>query len=345
MKKQQDKASGKKALEPPKKLADYELSQPVQLLLFELSGPTEEKYSHLVELYDFIPKYFWGKPQRIDGRFLGYLEREFECRGQAYRVRITPARLIGPDGAERDCFPGQREELVEDALRKLGSAGKGYFLDDEAGVVFSLYELQRELKKRGHDYNLRQIKDALLICAKTSLEVETADGCSVMVASLFDAIGLQTREDWQGEGTKTKAFVRFNSLVTASIRRSSFRQFNYETSMGYKSVIARQLHKRMAYFFRQASITQQYTILLTTVIRDFGLTKYKQLRDNLRQVEHALTEMEQKNVVLAWKVERIYEAQRPNKLADARFIITPHPQFVSEVIKANEKEAKKRLKQ
>ncbi len=97
-------------------------------------------------------------------------------------------------------------------------------------------------------------------------------GQDVLASSIFDTIGLQTREDWEGQGEKTKAFVRFNAMVTISIRRRTFRQFNYEISMSYQNVISRQLHKRISHHFTQAGFIKPFTILLSTVIRDFGLT-------------------------------------------------------------------------
>ena len=40
----------------------------------------------------------------------------------------------------------------------------------------------------------------------------------------------------------------------------------------------------MSHRHTQASITNSYDILLSTVIRDFGLTRYRELRNNLRDV-------------------------------------------------------------
>ncbi|MGI8545365.1 MAG: hypothetical protein ACR2MD_18060 [Aridibacter sp.] len=128
------------------KINKYKKSKPIQLKLLELINPSEKDYSNTIELYDFIPKYVWGKAERIQGKFLEPIEREFNCRGQSYQVRIAPARIKDADGISRDYFPGKREELVEDALRKIATAGQGIFLDDEAGVTFTLYQLQQELK-------------------------------------------------------------------------------------------------------------------------------------------------------------------------------------------------------
>ena len=278
------------AIDGIKKFDEFEQSNPAQMSLFEMLLPHEREYSNTIELYDFIPKYFWGKSQRINGKFLDQLEREFECRSVRYKVKIDPAKISDRDGVTRDYYPSKREELVEDALRKFACEGQGLFLDDQAGVTFTLYQIHQELKRLGHTYSIREIKDALLICAKTNITVSTEDGKSILVSSLFETLGLQTREDWLGQGEKTKAFVRFNSLVTQSIKQQTFRQLNYDKAMSYKLVIARQLHKRMAHHYPQASFSNPYHFLLSTIIRDFGLTEYAQLRDNLRDVQAALDE-------------------------------------------------------
>lgn len=301
--------------------------------------PNDKKFSNTVELYDFIPKFFWGKVERINDKFLDSLEREFECRGRQYKVKIHPASIEDKDGIERYYYPSKREELVEDALRKFAVEGHGVFLDDLASVGFTLYQLQQELKRNGHSYSLAQIKDALHICNQTTLKVQTADGTTILSESIFVTLGLQTREDWKGTGQKTKAFVRFNSLVAKSIKDNSFRQINYEKAMSYKAVIARQLHKRMSHHYTQASFTTPYSITLSTIIRDFGLTQYAQLRDNLRDVQIAIDEMIEKKVVLNYKTDKITETKQRNKLVDVKFTVTPDISFVQDMIRANQRHA------
>lgn len=336
------KSSREEILVPAKakKLKDYDSSKPIQLTLFEMVLPSEREFSNTVELYDFIPKYHWGKVQRINNKFLDSLEREFECRGVKYKVKIRPASVEDRNGAERYYYPSKREELVEDALRKFVAEGQGIFLDEQAGVTFSLYQLQEELKRNGHSYSKDQIKDALLICARTNITVTNENGTSVLVSNLFETLGLQTREDWKDQDNRTRAFVRFNSLVTKSITSRSFRQLNYEKVMSYKNVIARQLHKRMSHHYVQASIANPYHFLLSTLIRDFGLTQYAQLRDNLRDVQIALDEMIEKRVLLSYKVEKVLESSKRAKLLDAKFVLLPDPSFTSEIIGANKLQAK-----
>jgi len=327
------------ALESVKNLNEYDQSRPTQLTLFEMLLPQEKGLSNTIELYDFIPKYHWGKVERIGGEFLRSLEREFECRGQKYKVKIRPASIEDKDGKERYYYPSKREELVEDALRKFVAEGQGVFLDDAAGVTFSLYQLQEELKHNGHSYSKQEIKDALLICARTNITITNENGDTVLVSNIFETLGLQTRENWQGTGQKSRAFVRFNALVTKSIKSRTFRQINYEKVMSYKNVIARQLHKRMSHHYIQASVVHPYHFLLSTIIRDFGLTQYARLRDNLRDVEIALDEMKEKDILLSYKAERILENSKRNKLLDAKLTLIPNPSFAGEVIRANKKQS------
>jgi hypothetical protein len=105
--------------------------------------------------------------------------------------------------------------------------------------------------------------------------------------------------------------------------------------MSYKHALPRQLHKRIAHHYTQASLTDSYTIMLTTIIRDFGLTRRKQLKDNLRELEEALVELRNLNVIINYGLEKIIEKSPRVKLADVKIIMQPHFEFVAEVKRAN----------
>jgi hypothetical protein len=108
--------------------------------------------------------------------------------------------------------------------------------------------------------------------------------------------------------------------------------------MSFKSVIARQLHRRMSHHYIQASLSNHYAITLSTIIRDFGLKAYAELRNNLRDVRAALDELKNKEVILYYEIGKTLEAKQRNKLTDAKFSLTPHPRFCSEIINANERQ-------
>jgi hypothetical protein len=49
-----------------KRFEDYARSRPDQMSLFELMETDQRSYSNTIELYDFIPKYVWGKVNRVN---------------------------------------------------------------------------------------------------------------------------------------------------------------------------------------------------------------------------------------------------------------------------------------
>lgn len=313
-----------------KKFLEFKKSKPVQLSLFELLEGKERDYSNTVELYDFMPKYVWGKVERIAEKYLPTLSREFECRGKKFKIEISPAR-IKDDKSEMEFYPSKREEIIEDGLRKLLVEGQGTFLDGEVGVVFTIYQLQKELAESGHTYSRDQIKQSLQILAKTKIHLKSEDTEIEIIFSPIETLG------FRGKDGEVQTFVRLSPLVTKSVEERNFRLFNYEKVMSYKTVIARQLHKRMSHHFTQASLSNPYHILLTTIIRDFGLTQQKQLRNNQIEVEKAIEELKKSNTVLNFKSEKVIETKPRTKLLDVKFIIIPHPTFVSEITAANTK--------
>lgn len=321
-----------------KKLEEYNHSKPEQLSLFEVAeNPQNQKYSNTIELYDAIPKYFWGGVTRNQGQYIDPIERKFVHKNNEYTVYVQPAKLKNDDGKYIDYLPGQREELVEDVLRKIASAGHGVFLDDQAGVMFTLYEVKKELERMGHGYNLSEIKDAILICGLAVMHVQSKDGKTLVTMPFFETVGLQTQEDWKGHGQKTKAFVRFNPLVTKSIKEGTFRLLDYEKSMSYNRVLARWLHKRMSHNFIQASHTEHYTITLATIIRDSGIKEYPKISDNIIQIKEALDDMVEKETIMSYTIEKERDGR---KIIGAKFILKPHYSFIKDIKYGNALQSK-----
>lgn len=334
-----------------KRFEEHKQSLPAQLTLFQfleetdaLTQPRRDKdkaqFSQSVELYDFIPKYVWGKIRREDNGMLKILIREFECRDVKRKVHIHPAGIVDENGVARYFYPGAREEIVEEVLRKLTVERGGVFLDDQSGLAFSIYQIRKELEEHNHRMSYDQVLESLKILALTRLEViNVNDKKDTIIFSPIENLGLSGRD---GE---TQTFVVFSPLVTESIKKLNFRLYNYKQVMSYKSAIARQLHKRMAHHFKQASITQQYKIYLSTIIRDFGLTQQSSMRTNLIDVDRALKEMRTAKVILAYKCDKVLDPKRRNKIVDVMISIQPSPEFSAEVMKANrlESDNRKRL--
>ena len=298
----------------------------------------QQKYSQSIELYDAIPKYVWRKTKCV-GNFLPTVKRKFKHKNHEYEVHIRPASLFTKEGEEKHYYPGIREELVEDALRKIATESRLERIDEDPkknlGLVFTLYELKKELERTGHPYNITQIKEALRICSRTGLTVicHSKGGSIEVDENMFPRLALASRTDWDRD--KQRAQVEFNSLVTKSIEKRTYRQINYERSMKISSSLARWLHKRMSHNYKQAqSFQNQYTINLLTIIRDSGMTAYKRLSDSKKYVIRCIEELVKQDVLYKFEEEVTKDGK---KLADAKFTLYPSLKFSSEMKRANAK--------
>ena len=317
-------------LEKDKKFDDFKQSQPVQLELF-YNTPLERGYSSTIELYDTLPKYFYGNQKRDIGKqgdYLPILERTFNYQGSDCKINISPASII-KGGRTINYYPSQREELVEDALRKMASDGRGVFLDDEMGFSFSLYEIQQELKEKGHGYDINEIKDALYICARCNIELKSDKDNISFNAPIFTSLGLK------GVNKHTQTFVRFNPLVSKSIKAQSFRQLNYPKYMEHKKMLTRWLHKRLSHYFVQASEKHTYTTKLSTIVKNSGMELHTKITNTRNQIINCLEELIKNKVLIRYEYTNLQEGQRKNKITDVLFSLEPHKSFIDDVVKAN----------
>ena len=311
-----------------KELKEFEQTTPQQLTLFELVDEQNEDYSNTVELYDMMPKYYLGGVKRDIGKnvdSLPVLERDFKHRGQEYKLNIYPAAIIDrTTGKTIHYLPSQREELVEDVLRKLAAKQRGVFLDEEAGVKFTLNEVQKELSNIGHGYNINEIKEAIEICSKSVIEISSKEGNEVSIsASIFPFVAMENTDK---SGLDNKVVVVFHPLVSKSINEGTFRLINYE-KLRMKMPLARWLHKRISYVFSQATIRNPYPIKLSNIIRDSGMKEYKTISERIRQVSKAINELIDHDVLSKFDIKKDVEG---SKILDAMFFLYVSDSFVSE---------------
>lgn len=320
----------------------------VQLTLFDedyqqllgLQQAPGGRHSNTIELYDALPKYVYGRRANKSQERLPSLTRHFRFRGKEFSLVIAPARITDSDGVERDYFPGKIEELVEDALRKLAAEGNGIMQADGYSARYSYYQIQKELKKVGWSYSIAQIARALDVCAGTIITVSGEFNDSVIdgKSPMFERIVRRTRKDWKDKGKESVAMVKFHDLVTRSIKSMTFRQIDYHTSMALRDSLARRLHKRMSHMYIQASFSEPYTIGIVTIFEDAGMKLHKVMNNNYIRVEKALKELKKHRVVMDWKKQRkIMDPSNPRRVENIILSITPHPNFISEMKKANDR--------
>lgn len=130
-----------------------------QLDLFSLLDSRDKHYSNSIDIYDALPKYSLEKRRRFtDIAQAAAKERECRIGDQIIRVRVRPALIETEPGKPELVFPGEREEIIEDALRKLAVNGGIAMIDGKVGVLFTFYQLRNELRKNKHEFKLSEIK-------------------------------------------------------------------------------------------------------------------------------------------------------------------------------------------
>ena len=99
-----------------------------QMSLFEIieSPAKKDDYSNTIEIYDALPKYIWDQKREHEDLSNAVVTRQCSIRGQQFTVKVKPAIIEKDDGRTVLIYAGQREEILEDALRKLAVNGKGH---------------------------------------------------------------------------------------------------------------------------------------------------------------------------------------------------------------------------
>lgn len=331
-------------------------TQPQQLALFQrfLGDPSES--SNTIELYDAIPKYFTTKQQmalrRIeekDGkrRFLPALKHTFRYTNRhtkeeaTYTVRMTPARLEDNDLGEKEYYPSSREELIEEALKKMACEQRGgVFLNDRAGVQFTLYELKQELRSRGHDIDLNDLIQSLTINRRAVLSVTKTSQAGdevILDSAIFPTLIIANRREWRRAPKETRCYVEFNPLITLAINAGAYRQFNYIKYMAYRHQLSRWLHKRLYHTFTNADLLHPYKLLQSTIERDSKLVNARRTYDRKRAVVQALDELVAKDIIYSYAVEE--RRGHRHRLSEILYTLPPTVELVGEIKRANRRAA------
>ena len=311
-----------------------------QLNLFQsfLCNTAEERdqLSNAIDIWDNVPRYSVSRramtKTRISGRFLEKHTAEFQYKGRTFIRTISPARVSDLDGVERDYFASATEELIEDALRKLATDQQSGYFDQpnyRSGVVFTLYALREELKKRGHTRSYQEIVLALNILSGSIVEITARDGAKgefLTRSAYLPHLAAVSRHRLKDD-PKAKWVVQFHPLVTASMDKLTYRQFNYHLMMSHTTQLARWIHKQLVLKFTFASLLTPFEMRYSTIKRDSGLLEaYARPRDAINALEQAFEELKSNGVLL--QCHRKDVTGKRGKLLDVVFTLTPSLDFV-----------------
>ncbi|CAL4326028.1 RepB family plasmid replication initiator protein [Buchnera aphidicola] len=306
------------------------------MLLFKIlqSKFKKDEYSNTIEIYDAIPKYVWNQKKENVNLSNAILIRHCNLRGKRFLIKIKPAIIEKTNFNTELIYPGQREEILEDVLRKLAVEGKGKIIDGKAGVIFTLYELQKELIKVGHGYNLNEIKEAIQVCQGATLECISNDKKVFISSSFFPVISLTTKKFLTTNKNKGICYIQFNPLVNNAINNLSFRQYNYTIGMQIRSPLARYMYKRMSHYWVQAHKLSPYTPSLISFLNCSSRELSLRISENIRAMKNALDILIKKKVINSYKSNK---KKYGRKIIDVKYVIIPHQNFVKQIMRSNKK--------
>ncbi|AEO08942.1 putative replication initiation protein (plasmid) [Buchnera aphidicola str. Ak (Acyrthosiphon kondoi)] len=239
--------------------------------------------SYTIEIYDSMPKYVWNQKKILNDASNAIIIRKSNIRGKKFLIKIKPAIIEKKNFKTVLIYPGAREEIVEDALRKIAVHGKGKIIEGKAGVIFTLYELQKELIKTGHGYNLNEIKESIEVCRGSTLEYMTEDKKKLISSSFFPLIGIIKKDI-----NNFKCYVQFNPLVNESLLNYSFKPYNYTICMKIHSPLARYMYKRMSHYWIQAHQKSPYTPSLLSFLNYSPRDLSERMSENIRAMKNTL---------------------------------------------------------
>lgn len=300
--------------------------------------------SNSIELWDSVPRYSISQltmnKMRDDKGRLDLLEIHFNYRQTSLKAIIQPALIQEEKNGVKSTvsyYPSANEELIEEALRKIATIQKMGFHEPmkRSGVVFTLYQLREELRQRGHARTYFDIVKSLNILSKSIIELkgEKKQNAYTKSNTYLSNVTSVTRVDL-AEDPNAKWHVQFHPLVTDSIDKLTYRQFNYQQLMSHSTQLARWLHKYLVTKYTMASKMKPFEMRYSTIKRDSAmLSGYKVERQAIAACDFSMEEL--KTQKIAHEIKRQVNTGARNKIIDVVYTITPTLDFIAEVKAAN----------
>ncbi|ACL62831.1 hypothetical protein [Methylobacterium nodulans] len=343
---------GASATEPSKPTP---IEQPIQ---FDFLAQQDERVTKILRFWDHVP---WAVLYKHDvmrsGAYLKMVTRAFDVGGRLHQLQMTPARLVR-DGQELDDYPGDREQLIELAIRRLAAMKREFRLHrkNASNVIGSkvvevvalnlgIYEIQNELKRNGHEYNYTQILESIDILNKTHCSItaydtdQDGDGVAhVMNGPIFTQVYF-TRNDKEEKNAAMRVTIHVNSLVADAIRGLDFYDVSYEALMKLKPVsrwIFKRLHHAMVFPTSNEDPRIQ-TIRASTILAYSGMGEYARLRDALKQIMIYLDDLKRNGIIEEIMAEDEWEGSgRSKRKADVSYTIRMSEEFYRQSIQAQQ---------
>ena len=323
-------------------LKDYKSKQ---LSLFQdlLFNTEDEKsvLSRTIELWDASPWCGFNRQRQSKIRKNGFLPShsvDFQYGKTKFKMTIAPARIHDKTGEEIEYYPSVREELIEAVLRKFAlEPGRGFHHKGGLGVSFTLHQVKKELKRRGHTCSIDQIKESLEILSRTKIIIISNDGLTKHETSPLTSLTLVNRQQ-KNKNSAELCHATFNYLVAKSLDAVEYRQMNYAVMMeDLNTQLARWIYKKICHRFRQASPRYTYNPSYMGIKRDSGMLNYATTTRNIQYLESVFDDLKANKILMGWEIDN-KELGARNAILNVYYQLRPTIEFCAEIKRANKNE-------
>lgn len=309
------------------------------------SADQRDTLSNAIDFWDGIPRYAISRARmnklRTPDGLLKPLKIPFNYRGRQFIIQIQAA-IIETEHGWVAYYPSAREELIEHALRKIALEQYAGFFDRvsyESGVHFSLWRLRQELGAQGHQLRYDEIKEGLDILALSSIKITPVEKDHEKNSGLAEtspylpALVSVTRSEYDSDRTKRWG-AKFHPLVTGSIDKVTYRQYNYWKLMQSSSQLARWLLLQLVLKYTQAALATQFEMRYSTIKRDSALLEgYNKQTRAIQSLDEAWDELKEQGTLM--NVKKTTQVGPRGKIEDVLYTLTPSREFVAEQKAAN----------
>ncbi|EAZ97467.1 hypothetical protein [Marinobacter sp. ELB17] len=315
----------------------HDIENRMQMQLF--ASATSDRSTNTIHIYDIAPKFSYNEsPSNVSET--AFRNRSMRVAGDEYPVEIQAARIKRNNGEEVLIWPGEREECIEDSLRKLATSGQGILVNGEAGVRFTLYQLRTELKNHKHTYSYDQLREGLYVLRRAGLRITNP-----LTGESWEEGFLSRLVEGGQRGVKDGPsyepwYASFHKLVTKSITDLTYRQMNYPRLMSIPGQLAKYIYKRMVAVYTFADLDKPYQPSLIQILEESGRGVSPDMKINIKAMNRALSQLKAQGATA--HSEELKRVKQGRKVLNIRYNIFPTQQFVSEIIEANKQQKKHR---
>lgn len=319
----------------------------LQLMLWSLPDPSK---THQVALYDLAPRFVFGRrDEALTAGRPHTVERDFTFAGKRHRITLKPTLVTLPDGTEVLRHLGEREQLVEEVIRRLAcGAGRLSVTDhgpppaaprrgrpapDPAGgsgcqvrFHFRVAEVEAELAARGHTLSGEEVREAIVLLGEVRMRIECLDDRLVHLhTSAFPNVSIRRRGNPGAD-----VFVDFNPLVVSSIKALDFQQVDYALLMSSRDPAVRWLLRALHAHF---AATREPVLRMGALHMrgQSGMPLWTKGREVLRRMGQAVDVLVRQDVLAS--AERSY-AKAGRRKADLTFAMALSDSFMAGVLRA-----------